>query len=316
MHPIVARIHPALRTTLLAFLVGRGAYWLSRWLQGRDLATLTYGVGPWASTEGLVDLANTHVPWGNGAFGTYAMLGLGEVLLWLAALALYKVIRREGLPQTADRAVWLWMCSPLVALMLPGTHALPGLAAGIWALELTAAGHVIWGAALVSLAAALAPQAVVLFPGIAAVAFRASKDELKPWLATLLPTMVMAGLVLFGVFFGETPHHIFQAFPVRADWQPAAIWGQSLEVLQLLGALCLLALWGINFKRLPRAFAVASLPAIVAVAVAPAGLVAWLPIAFGVPIWAHLSLFSQDPEIERPLLGASLLALVALTALT
>lgn len=315
MHPLVARIHPALRTSLFAFLVGRSAYWISRWLQGRDLATLTYGVGPWTTSSDVVDLANSHIPWGEGQFGTWAMLGLNELLIWLAALAIYKVVRREGMPQTADRAVWFWMCTPLIFLLTPGSNLVPGLALGVWALELAGAGHAVWAGLAMALAGVVAPQAVVLFPGVAAMAFKGSKDELKPWVATLLPTLVLASTVLYGVFLGDTPHHVFGAFGLRTGWRPETLMNAPWDIAQLLVALVLLVLWGLSLNKLPKTFAVVALPAIVAVGIAPAGLAALFPLLMAAPIWAHLSLFAQDPEIERPLMGAGLLALVLVSSL-
>jgi hypothetical protein len=314
MHPIVARIHPALRTTLLAFLVGRGAFWLSRWIQGRDLATLTYGVGPWANTGTLVDLGNEVVPWVAGHFGTYSMIGLGELMVWLTALAIYKVIRREGLPQTADRAVWFWMCSPLISLLVPGSGLIFGGVLAVWALEFAGSNRAGWAGVLMALSAIIAPQTVVLFPGVAALSFRSSKDEITPWIATLLPILVMASWVLYGVLFGDAPRYVFDAFALRVDWVPAALLQSPLDIAQLTLGLVLLGLWTMNLKRLPRSFALTSLPAIVVLLIAPLGLQNMFPLLVAAPIWAHLALAGQDPEIERPLLGVSLLMLILAVA--
>ncbi len=310
MHPIVARIHPALRTTLLAFLVGRGAFWLSRWIQGRDLATLTYGVGPWANSQTLVELANDVVPAADGHFGTYSMIGLSEVMIWLTALAIYKIIRREGLPQTADRAVWFWMCSPLIALLVPGSNWILGGMLALWALEFAGSNRAAWAGVLMAVAATIAPQTVVLFPGVAALSFRSAKDEFTPWVATLLPTLTVACLVLYGVLFGDAPRYIFDAFLVRENWVPAQIIQSPWDIAQIALGLVLLAFWAANLKRLPRSFALLSLPAIVVLLVAPVGFPNMFPLMIAAPIWAYLALFAQNPEIERPILSASLLLLI------
>ncbi|MEZ4461429.1 MAG: hypothetical protein R3E66_17270 [bacterium] len=165
---------------------------------------------------------------------------------------------------------------------------------------------------LMAAAAVILPQSVVVFPALGALAFRSSKDEIAPWFAALFPTLSVALVILYGVFLGDAPRHIFEAFAVRQSWSLAAFQDAPVQALPLVVGGLLMALWVSNLKRLSAAFALGSLPAIVAFAVAPLGIGSALPLVLAVPVWAHLSLFAQDPEIERPILGLSLLAMILL----
>lgn len=312
MHPLVARIHPALRSTLIAFFVGRAAYWLGLYLSGGTLTQLLPGVGPWTNVEMIVGLLDDRVTMGAGHAGTYALLGLSELSIWLSALAVYKIVRREGLPQTADRAVWLWMCVPVFAGLPAGSNVIPGLTLALWAIEFTGAGRAVLGAVLMAAAAWLAPQAVVMFPMVGAVGFRTAKDELSRWIAALLPTFMLAVIVLYEVLLGDSPRYLFQAFSVRQDWAVETFQANPLQAAPMVFGALLFVVWALSLKKLPKSFAVGSLPAILALAIASSSLSAAIPLLFAAPIWAQLALFAQDPEVERPLIGLGLLALVFL----
>jgi len=184
----------------------------------------------------------------------------------------------------------------------------------VWALELAGSNRAGWAGVLMSIAAMIAPQTVVLFPGVAALSFRSSKSEITPWIATLLPTLTVACSVLYGVLFGDAPRYIFDAFLVREDWVPAHLAQSPWDIAQISFGLVLLAFWAINFKRLPRSFALVALPAIVVLLIAPVGMQSMFPLMIAAPIWAYLALFAQDPEVERPLLGVGLLMLILAAA--
>lgn len=301
MHPLVARIHPSFRTAFLAFIVSRAALWLGLNASGR----LTFEPGEFGTPlfRALSDLSPN--PFFFAAFT--------ELLLFAGLVALYRFARRDGMPQTADRATWLWIASPAMVFALPGSDYI--IAYALAAIAMGAILRPVWSMLALSLTIMIRPEAVVIWPAIAWAwwAYR-DDDPLDRLFLAVLPAVAFAGTVLWGIFIGE-PHQLLSGEASwRSDFAWHGFWHHTEDLM--VGGLLLAALV-IAVRMLddtPRGWFWVVAPVLVLVgahAPAFAGLAA---LPFAVPLYVQLAKFAQDTGFERVLLTASIAALTLLAA--
>ncbi len=206
MHPLVARIDPSYRTALVSWFFARAICWMAHAGSGAMSALPLlyapgYGRGAplWAGWVRLCRQLDAYPVVGQLDLGTLAMAAGGELALLAGAIAVYRFARRDDLPQTAERATWLWALSPMMALTLPVTgwaYAAGGVAVGFAAL-----GSRAFGLAALALgwAVGIRVEAMLVWPGFAWMAFRAyrpGKDSLLgPWAAIFGPLGVFTSVV-------------------------------------------------------------------------------------------------------------------------
>lgn len=169
MHPLIARIRPSLRTGFTAWLLSRGLVWAILWARAGQsvLAPVTdptFGNGSPLWTSWIRGLESTDLTPLNR---TLLVVGVNELALLVGAIALYRYIRKNELPQNTDRAIWFWMLSPIMLWTLPAsamTLAACMAAVALLALELN---YVAVSTAVFCLGLGLKPELLLLWPGMA-----------------------------------------------------------------------------------------------------------------------------------------------------
>lgn len=300
MHPLVARIHPSFRTAFFAFVVARAALWLGLSASGR-LTFTTPEVGT-SLYRALSGLAPTPL--------LFAVVT--ELLLFAGLVAVYRFARRDGMPQTADRATWLWIASPAMAFALPGSdwtiaYALTALAIG----AIPRARH---SSAALCAAVLIRPEALIVWPALAWAwwAYRDEDASERLVLATM-PVAMFAATVLGGIFVGE-PGALLAAAP---QWRTELQWhGVETHLEDLTIAAVLLGALSVSLRMLddtPRGWFWLVAPVLVLVLLHERAFDGLAVLPFAVPLFVQLGKFAQEPGFERVLLSASLVGLLLLT---
>ncbi len=316
MHPVVAQIHPSIRTAFFAFFIGRTALYLALHAVGQSPLDVRVEGGLLAEwLRILSELANTHVDSIDGA-GDWLRFVLNETAVFLGLIGLYRFVRRDAMPQGADRAVWFAACSPLMFLTLPGADWAFVFAMAMWSLEIVAAGHAIWGSLLFMIGVMTRPDLLVLWPGFAAVCLRGnSTDKWQTWVGAVLPLLAFATRVLWAVLFGDPDSLYTYEAAWRTEWAWEG-WSAHLGDLGILG----MALFGVllalhHVARRPRAWLVMAIPCLVWPVLHEPSTAAVGTLLVCAPAYGYLGAFTEDPARERLLMGLSLLGLVALALL-
>lgn len=314
MHPLIARIHPALRTALMAWLLSRSVVWLAT--PGRPSA-LSDG----APLPGLVTTAmqalEAAVPAGApSALVAIAPWVVAEVLLLCAGVAVYRFTRTTDLPQLAERACWLWFFNPVLAMSALDWGTQVGAATGALAI----AGIVTHRPRRAALAAVIAVgcrlEFILLWPAIALAAWsRYRPDKHSPSI------LALSGLTLpvaFSAWIGASwhlagaSHTSLRALHGDAMWRDAHNWmpssaAETLLLVALATAIVLLARYA---RRFPLWYVFCALPALLwPFAQVPAHFAA-VTAAWALPSFVHFALATDDRAVERPLLAALIIGFV------
>lgn len=275
MHPLIARIPPSLRTALLATLVAKFV---------AVVGALRLEIVAWQESAWLL-----------------AELGLSLV----GAIAVYHVVRRQGLPQTAERATWIWATFPLVAL-LPFDQlvwlvpALVGFA--------LASSSLHWVGAGVFSISMLNPTLLPLLPAFGIFGWSVKGSQFGRAATTLIPLLSAAVMILYQALEGDIRN--FDLFVFRENWT-VATWGLK-DLLWISIPLLLIALGAHHIKRLPTSWAVASIFLLLVVAVQAPASATYLPILALPIVFAHLALSTEDPQVERTILGIQIASIIFL----
>ncbi len=315
MHPLLTRIHPALRTALVAWLFSRLTLWLM-WPIRPDvlghgqplpglLQSLIHQLSD-AITSAVASTAVEALPW--------IALELG---LLYAGVCVYRFARTTELPQIAERATWIWMWSPLLALhaadwsgqmaIILATIALASLVSRRPRLAIVAAFFAL-GCRL---------ELMILWPAflIAAIA-----EHNKGKRSTQMEMIAQVAVIplAFAAWIAASWHLAGQAQTSLRDLHGDTLWRTSEHLLvagpidQLLVAagLALLFLTLRYFRRLPSWYALAALPLLVL----PLAQVPAYPLALlwgaGLPLVVYLALATDDRRVERPLMAALVIAFI------
>lgn len=310
MHPLVARIHPSIRTAFFAWIISRFAVWYGAHLRfGHVFGGLDVGLGTPAYRTLVESLLLVGSPW-----DARILAGLTEALLLLGVVAVYRFARRDGVPQTADRAAWLWIANPAMVFAIPGSDW--ALAYGLVALAMGSVTRVPWSALAACAAIALRPEAVVVWPALAWAwwSHRGDTDPLIGTVFAVLPGVAFASTVLGGLLMGE-PGALFAG---TAGWRQDFVWhGFAAHTTDLMiagGVLVGLAIALRMFRETPRSWLLCTLPVLVMVAMAKPPLGGLGVIPFAIPLFVQTAKLAKDVGFERVLLTTSLvtLCLVAL----
>lgn len=300
MHPL-ARIDPSIRTAFVAFVVARSALWL-----GLNAANRLTWTTPTTGTPLFTTLTDVVAsPW--------FIAALGELLLFAGVVAVYRFARRDGMPQTADRATWLWIASPAMVFATPGSDFT--FAFAFVALAMGAILRPVWSAIALSAAVALRPEAIVVWPALAWAwwAYR-DGDPLDRLVLAVLPAAAFAVTVLAGVFVGEPAALFAGSTGWRSDLVWHGFWQHSTDLL--IGGLLLSAL-AITLRmgdETPRGWFWATVPVVLLVAAHEPMFAGLAVLPFAVPFYVQLAKFAHEVDFERILLSASLVGLTLLAA--
>ncbi len=315
MHPLVARIHPSLRTAFFAWLLCRTVAWTAlfvRWHHGTE-ATFEPGVGAFA-WHWIVAFSD----WSDGIYamtGTLFLVGVGELLLYGACVGIYRYARRDGMPQTAERATWLWALSPLMLFAVPGQAWQWAVALVPIAFALASTGRGVPAAIAAALAIAIRPEVALIWPAITAESWagRIKQDTTGP-LAVSLGVPAAFALSIFGtILFGDGA----SVLHVAAEWRTWDWGGVEAHAVDLAVAFGLLAGVALHFRyatKTPRRLLLAIPCLAFPLLLTPMAVMA-ATAAFSAPTFFLLAKATEDPALERPVLAASLLAFFALSIL-
>lgn len=313
MHPLVAQIHPSFRTAFFAWFVGRCALYVAWHATGGDPLSVSVSGGALAGAIGtIVELLNTHVSSVAHA-GDWMRFVLNEVAVFVGLVSLYRFVRRDGMPQAADRAVWLAACSPLMVLTLPGSDWAFVFAAAMASLALASASMVGWASLVYLSIGVTRPEMLVLWPGFAAVCIGArGKGDPVAWMAASVPLLAFAGRVLWSVLVGDPK----SLYAYEATWRTGFEWQGLVHHLPDLGviAACLLGI-GLAIrlaKTRPASWLIMSVPCMIWPMLHEPSTSAIGTMLVCAAVFGHLGRFTEDPSRERILLTLSLVGCVAM----
>ncbi len=316
MHPLVARIHPSYRTALLAWFVTRALLWMAMVASGHSplpaLAAFHGGAPGWSLLVHAAGLL--------GSYGPMALAALAELALLAGTIAVYRFVRRDQLPQAADRATWLWAACPAMVWTLPAadwTFAIALVAVALAALS--ASRHI---PAIIALIAAMTfkPEAMLVWPGLALMGwktYQAGKQHaISPWLTTLGPPAAFSALVVVAMDFAGSFGVSLRTLQSGSEWRHGFAWqGLAHHAPDfLLLAVLAAGLWmAVAFvKQVPRAWPLVALPCLAWPLLQEPPTAAVAALLFAVPFFGWLARATDDPTMERPLLAASLGGLLLL----
>lgn len=311
MHPLLAHIHPALRTALLAWLTSRAALWAALLHTGTWESLRLSESAPLSGVlSHIFEVALQTAPAGAGTAAlTLAPWVLLELATLWAALSVYRFARNTELPQVAERAVWLWCFNPLLALNATDwtTSMAATLGAGAIASMVTYAPRRGAFAALVAMGLRL--EFIVMWPAMMIAGFKAyrpGKDpQDTPWLGAAVPPLAFAGWMAVAWHTGQLRHlHGDAAWrDVGALSLPA-----TPEILLLACALGA-ALLAIRYaSRHPAWYLLAALPALAWPFLQVPAAFAAVTFAWTLPTAVHLALATDDRAVERPLFAGLIIA--------
>ncbi|MFW5967964.1 MAG: hypothetical protein ACOCV2_10615, partial [Persicimonas sp.] len=205
MHPLVARIHPSLRTAFFAWVVTRGVLWLAAAAAGEPLwveptPQMAEGAPGWSLLVHSAGHLDSLWAIGSVGAGTLAITAVIEAALLAALVGVYRFVRRDHLPAVAERATWLWAAFPAMASTLPPgawAFAIAGVAICLGALS--AGRHVLALAAMIA-AMSFKPEVLLIWPGAALLGWKTYRPNKQPpstpWLLTLGPPAAFSATVV------------------------------------------------------------------------------------------------------------------------
>lgn len=308
MHPLIAQLHPAFRTAILAWLTSRGLLWL---VLGQAATPVQFGRGeplP-AVMETFAGFLVAHVDAGPHL----AMMQLVpwlilELTILLAGVSIYRFARNTDLPQVAERVCWFWFFNPVFALTAGDWASQMAAAAG--ALALTAMVTYRPGRATVALVVATGcrPEFVLLWPALALAAhkaYRPGKDpSYMPWAGLFGPPLAFAGWIVLTFHLGGAGSSL-RNLHGDAMWRTAEtlLPTSSGEWIGVAGALFLLGLTLRYARRMPFWYVLCVVPALLFPFVQAPATFAAVTVTWALPAFLALALATDDRAVERPMLA-------------
>lgn len=303
MHPLIARIHPAVRTALLAWLISRSALWVLSTGRPDELAD-------GRPLPGLVDTALGYLGAGIDSRLAAQILDLApwlvaEISLLVAGVAVYRFARTTGLPRLAERACWLWFFNPVLAMTALDWGAQMAAATGAIALAgvVTARPYRAIAAAVVAVGCRL--EFVLLWPALGLAAWRHHCP--KRHSTTTLAVAIGALPVAFSAWIGLSWHLAGSASTSLRSMHNGASWRQTSELIptvptELLWVVALVAgvVLALRYlRRFPIWYLVAALPLLIWPLLQVPVYFAATTTAWTLPTFVHLAVATDDRSIER-----------------
>ena len=318
MHPIASRLPPALRTATLAWLVGRALIWMTASARG------ALPVSMWSPQDAAhsplwslwVHLCLSLDALGLSALNlpasTWAMSLTAEAVLLAASFAVYALVRRDAMPQTAEVATWAWCLCPLWGALGPANAWHFGLSLALLACAAGARARPVLATGLFLCAVGFRIDVVVAAPLFTALMVHswvpAKGSGAWPWAAGLVAHASLPGSIFLAILMGGRlgvsvrtlhPEPLMQGLPTEVG-----AWVVAPAVL--VAAAGLLAVYA---RQVPRFWALAALmlpwPLLFA---PPQALLPVLLLAF--PLYGILGRACEEPGRQRVLLmGCALVTL-------
>jgi hypothetical protein len=319
MHPLVARIHPSYRTAFVAWFVTRSLLWMTAAASGHAFLPALEAVDGGAPAWGLL----VHALGALGGHGPMVLAALAEIALLAAAVGVYRFVRRDQLPQTADRATWLWAACPAMVWTLPATDWAFAVALSAIALGALSASRHIGACIALAVAVAFKPEAILLWPGVAVLGWKnyqpAKQHPATPWLTTLGPPAAFSAVVLAAMTMAGRFGVSLRTLHSGSQWRESLVWqGVSAHVpdfFLLAAALAGVCLVVTYVKQVPKAWPLMALPCLAWPFLLEPPTAAVATLLLGVPLFGYLGRVTNDPTLERTVLAGFVGGLLLLVVL-
>lgn len=303
MHPVIARIHPAVRTAFFAWLFSRSALWVTVPTRPTDLAggtplpelvdTAVHIIGsgvPSRTATALVDIA----PW-----------VVAELLVLFAGICVYRFVRTTNLARLAERACWLWFFNPVLAMTALDWGTQIAAATG----AIAVAGVVTRRPRLAVIAAVVAvgcrPEFVLLWPAVGVAAWRHLRSDGFSPAGTLVPILAIpaafSGWIALAWHLAGTAGISMRSLHGDASWRTTAELLPAFphEWMVALGMLTMAALAVRYLRRFPFWYALAVIPAAAWPLVQVPIDFAAVTIAWALPGFVYLGVATDDRGVGR-----------------
>lgn len=256
--------------------------------------------------------------------GALLLTILAEIAALIAIVSVYHFCRKDTLPQTAERATWLFALSPLLLVDF-GAESL-GACLGLLALSSAVHGRMLLGTVAALVATWCMPSVGLITPALLALAMRSRHPDTPywaPWMLGLAPligviTLVFASFLLAGMgdvslrSLTANPAHTLRSLEsLQGGIMPTA--GDALFLLGLSGAIA--CAWRFA-DNTPGSWAMLTIPLMCWPLIHEHAL-HFAPLAIlAVPLCAWTAKLCEDPARERPLLATcTILSMLCLTGL-
>lgn len=318
MHPLIARIHPAFRIAVMAWLLSRGALWL---LRGTGLGELANGAPLPGMIAALVAQAAAGLPAGTMASSVYLLpwIALELLILW-AGVMVYRFARTTELPQVAERACWLWFFNPLLAIYFLDWGTQVAVATGTLAVACVVTRRPRLAAIAAVIAMGCRLEFALLWPALALAGWHQYRNNGESpesfWLpAAAIPAAFSAWIAITWHLAGTFDTSLRT---VHGDlvWRDASSWMPALPAEWLLFALVVAGLFlTLRYgRRLPRWY-MAAIPLLIWPLLQIPAHQAAIVLAWSLPTFTHLAITTDDRSLERVVMTGFVLAFCAVSIL-
>ena len=314
MHPLVARLHPALRTAVVAWLTSRVIIWSAA-------PSKTLVVADGSPLSGLTAAALDAISATPGPWSQLTMAApwiVLEVVLLVAGIAVYRFARSTDLPQLAERACWLWFFNPVLAISAGDWGAQMAVACGALAIAGVAIHHPRRAALAALVATGCRLEFVILWPAMAIAAWHHRRDKRHGPVSTAMA--IGAIPVAFITWIAITLYLAGSANTSLRSVHGEALWRESLSlgaasstdmVLMALAAILAAIAFG-SARRFPLWYLLAALPPVAWLFLKVPASAAAVPLTWALPLFVYVAAATDDRSIERPLMVAMAVAFTAI----
>lgn len=319
MHPLIARIHPALRTAFFAWVVSRCLLWLLRPERTQQLAD---GAPFPGLVDRLVDTAYT-------AQMTEAMAAVLSAVPWVgvelailaAGVSVYQFARDTELPRIAEGACWLWMFNPVLAMVDLGWGTQLAAATGAIAVSGFATGRHRRGLVACAVAAGCRVEFIIAWPAIAWAIWRRRRQRGGSPMKAMgtivaIPTCFVAWIGITWHLAG-TAGISLRGLHDEAAWRTASqLFPQSTPQLLLIVAVATALVVALRYaRRFPGWYTLLTICALMWPLIHLPASFGAVAVAWALPTFVHFSTLADDTAVERPLLAGLVAAFAAVCAI-
>ncbi len=310
MHPLMTHIHPALRVALLSWIIGRGGALLLCLHKGLDILPKVHTSRPLPGDVLLTELFALF-----GSYSGHIALAIQELLILLAITSIYNFSRKDALPQTAERATWLFALSPLLLYATPLSPMTIGVSGGLLALASAVHGRYLVGIIAALLATFFMPEVALIFPGLLALGLRAkspSTPAMVPVALGMTPLISLIGIIFLSFMLAGyhdiSIRNLASASPMilSMDTLQHGISPSTPFILFALGLLASIIMAYRYAENTPKSWPLITIPLMVW-PILHLNILPLAPLALlAAPLFAYLAKMTEDPALERPVLALSI----------
>lgn len=312
MHPLLTPLHPALRTALIAWSLGRAICWLGFYARGSwPWALLTAqdasGTLGWSVlVRALLWLDGRAAAIHGVSPSAIAMTLLSELAILCGLIAVYHIARRDALPQSAERATWLFALCPLMALWTPQPSWTLAISGALIAMAMAERARYVGAIIMIGLAVSMRLDAALAAPALAWLGVKAwapgRAHPMAPWALGIWSFAQWPLSIFMGMFLGGKLNVSLRTLhpePLRSS--AAGLDAAAFAGVGLFGV-ALALLWRAR-RETPLALTLAALPALLWPLLHQSpNLSLFGSWGLAIPLFVALANRLDNPEWERPAL--------------